>query len=141
MVRDRACGALIVDGSILMVRHQEPHRTFWTLPGGGIDPGETPEAAAAREMFEETGCRANVVRLLFAGPRSADDSSMHYCFLMALADEETANAVAPGYDPEEAHLPREERQLQEAAWKTLTEMRDDAQVSAVLRALALEDSA
>lgn len=27
----------------------------WLVPGGGIDPGETPAEAAVRELFEETG--------------------------------------------------------------------------------------
>ncbi|MGN6031191.1 MAG: NUDIX hydrolase [Thermomicrobiales bacterium] len=30
-------------------------RDLWVLPGGGIDPGEDPEMAALRELWEETG--------------------------------------------------------------------------------------
>jgi 8-oxo-dGTP pyrophosphatase MutT (NUDIX family) len=30
---------------------------FWATPGGALDPGESYEAAACREMFEETGMR------------------------------------------------------------------------------------
>ena len=30
-------------------------RDLWVLPGGGIDPGEDPETAALREVWEETG--------------------------------------------------------------------------------------
>lgn len=30
---------------------------FWITPGGGLDEGETPEEAAHRELFEETGLR------------------------------------------------------------------------------------
>ncbi len=30
---------------------------FWATPGGALDPGESYEAAACREMFEETGIR------------------------------------------------------------------------------------
>jgi ADP-ribose pyrophosphatase YjhB (NUDIX family) len=35
---------------------------LWTLPGGGLDHGEDPQAAVVREIFEETGLRATVSR-------------------------------------------------------------------------------
>jgi ADP-ribose pyrophosphatase YjhB (NUDIX family) len=42
MTRPRACGALIQNSMILMVRHVEPTRSYWTLPGGGLEANETP---------------------------------------------------------------------------------------------------
>ena len=37
----------------VVVRHKQ--RSTWEVPGGHIEPGETPDMAAARELFEETG--------------------------------------------------------------------------------------
>jgi ADP-ribose pyrophosphatase YjhB (NUDIX family) len=37
---------------------------WWTLPGGGIDFGEHPEAGALRELTEETGLVGRIVELL-----------------------------------------------------------------------------
>lgn len=36
----------------------------WSFPGGGANRGETMEAAAIRELAEETGCSARMVRLV-----------------------------------------------------------------------------
>jgi len=38
----------------------------WEVCAGGIDPGETPEQAAIRELREETGLRAHTVRRLWS---------------------------------------------------------------------------
>lgn len=40
----------------------------WVFPKGWIDPGETPEQAATREVREETGVRAEVVEFLATVP-------------------------------------------------------------------------
>src|SRR5688572_20915224 len=40
---------------VLLVRHSYGP-PVWSLPGGGMDRGEDPEQAAAREIREELGC-------------------------------------------------------------------------------------
>lgn len=53
----RACVWLEHEGRVLMVGVK---RGGWTLPGGGIEPGETGAQAAAREAWEECGARVEV---------------------------------------------------------------------------------
>jgi ADP-ribose pyrophosphatase YjhB (NUDIX family) len=69
-----AVGAVVVDGAgrVLLIRRGRPPSVgSWTLPGGRVEPGETLDAAIAREVKEETAiavrvecelCRVTIVR-------------------------------------------------------------------------------
>ncbi len=54
--RLRASVLCIQDNHILALRHSDPCAgDFWGVPGGAIEPGESPLQAAIRETEEETG--------------------------------------------------------------------------------------
>lgn len=50
-------GAIVIDeGKVLLVRRgHDPLQGYWSIPGGGVNTGETLEAAVCRELREETG--------------------------------------------------------------------------------------
>ena len=59
------CSAVIFDESrrkVLLTRRAD--NGLWCLPGGAVDPGESVEEACTREVFEETGLRSRVTRLV-----------------------------------------------------------------------------
>ena len=53
----RACVCVVHAGQVLLTGTSGGR---WTLPGGGIEPGETPAQAAAREAWEEVGAHVTV---------------------------------------------------------------------------------
>lgn len=63
--RPGAYAVLWRNGRVLLTHQREPWPEF-QLPGGGIDPGESPLQALHREVGEETGWRIAVTRRLGA---------------------------------------------------------------------------
>jgi len=61
------------DGAVLVLSR---FRKVWELPGGLIDPGETPRQAAVRELEEESGCHARAPHWL--GVVEVSDGTAHF---------------------------------------------------------------
>ena len=58
-------GAIIHEHRLLLIRTQHNDgRSYWVIPGGGIEEGESEAECVRREMREETRLDVQVVRLL-----------------------------------------------------------------------------
>ncbi len=101
MVRNiRYQGAILRGTHILLIQHREHAggRSYWLLPGGGREEGETEEQCVIREMKEETGLDVKIDRLLMneaASPRVGDPLRRKTYLCTILAGE-----AQPGYEPE-----------------------------------------
>jgi 8-oxo-dGTP pyrophosphatase MutT (NUDIX family) len=80
-----AVAVILRDGGRLALIRQHRfivERDVWALPSGGVDERETPEAAARRELVEETGYEArSVTHLLSYYPSYGVSNQVFHCYL------------------------------------------------------------
>ncbi|MBR6164365.1 MAG: NUDIX hydrolase [Clostridia bacterium] len=112
--RSRSAAIVVRDGKILMERVFYFGREFFTVPGGGIEEGETPEEAALRELKEECGLDGTIVRPLAVQYKTGGGAE--YSFEVSIPAEQEP---VTGYDPEET---AEDPPLKEVLWMALDEI-------------------
>jgi 8-oxo-dGTP pyrophosphatase MutT (NUDIX family) len=120
MSRQRASAVLISEGRILMVQISDRGRSWWCLPGGTIEPGETPEQAVQRELREELNVQVLPQRRLYTASMPGE-AGIDCGILVTLA----AGTPALGTDP----------MVVGWAWRSLDCAGDAWQVEQVRKAL------
>ncbi|HSX42591.1 MAG TPA: NUDIX domain-containing protein [Candidatus Saccharimonadales bacterium] len=90
MPRVSARGIIIRDDELLLIERWRDGLHYFSVPGGGIEAGETPEQTVVRELAEETGCVVRPVRKLY---------------FLTLADGNQSHIFLCNYVSGEAHLP------------------------------------
>ena len=106
-------GAAVFDGAsvVLIKRRFEPLRGRWSLPGGGLEVGETLEAGVAREIEEETGLIVSVGPVVEVFDRILLDDAGRVEYHFVLVDflcRATGGTLAPGSDVSDAVLANSE---------------------------------
>jgi 8-oxo-dGTP pyrophosphatase MutT (NUDIX family) len=117
-VEETSAGGLVVDRSgvrprvAIIGRRDRRGRLLWSLPKGHVEQGETAEAAAVREVEEETGIRGTVIAELgtidywFVAENRRVHKTVHHYLLMASGGE----------------LSDEDIEVDEVAWVPLDEL-------------------
>jgi 8-oxo-dGTP pyrophosphatase MutT (NUDIX family) len=80
----KAFGGVLIDeaGRVLLRKPAGLHKTrVWTFAKGKPLEGETAEQTALREVFEETGVRAKIIRQLVIPPTELELSDDYYLML------------------------------------------------------------
>ena len=105
-----AAAIIIRENKLLMVK--EKGMEGWSIPSGGMEEGETPEAACIREVWEETGFNVIVKEKLHIKEVAIDhyDVMTHYFYCEIKQGEITY------HDPDEL--------VEEIAWKTCEEVEE-----------------
>lgn len=114
--RNTGRGIVIHDGKILLIERWRPGFHYFSIPGGGIEVGETPEQTAVREIFEETTIDCDLDRLVFV---MQDGTIKHHIFLCNyLKGEPLLHEDAP-----EAQNPSPDNRF-EPAWVPIDKLTD-----------------
>ncbi len=104
-----AVGALVVHQNkvLLILRGEAPAKGMWAVPGGSVNIGETLQAAAEREVLEETGLQIKAGQVIYSFEKIQHDKAgqvqYHYVILDLEAEPlDPAQPLAPADDAIEA---------------------------------------
>jgi 8-oxo-dGTP pyrophosphatase MutT (NUDIX family) len=127
--------AIVLKGNnILLMKRFKMGKVYYTLLGGGVNPNETPEAAAIREVSEESGLVIGNPRCMFIEEAGLPFGTQHVFLCDLLSDGEPALPAGS----EEAFWSVEGKNTYEPIWFPFAELETLQFVSPLLQQALVE---
>ena len=120
-------GAVVFRGEqvLLIKRGKEPFKGQWSIPGGGLEYGETLHAGIKREVAEETGVEIDIIALLEVYENLPERSGDHHNIMVDYIAAWKSGEPVAGDDAVAAQFFPYEEALSRVAWDlTRTAIRD-----------------
>ncbi len=126
----RSAGRAVVlrDKDILMMKRFKMGATYYTLPGGRVEAGESPEDCAIREVKEETSIIVTNPRLVYV-EEAGDPFGMQYIYK---CDYQSGEPVLPP-ESEEAFWTIPDKNTYEPVWLQVDQLESVPIVSPLLK--------
>lgn len=94
----RITAVVLRNDNILLVEQNVDNARDWSLPGGGLEEGETLEDGIVRELIEETGITVKVKELLYLCDYIRNDRHVVHMTFLAEAPNYEIGETTPGLD-------------------------------------------
>jgi 8-oxo-dGTP pyrophosphatase MutT (NUDIX family) len=123
--KTRACAYAVITNPDGLVAAVEEHPGKLFLPGGGIEPAETPAEAVGRELLEELGCQVHLTRCI--GHALQYITSEDYCqaTYAAFFAAELGEKIRASHEHELQWAPAERLHLACQAWAARNAWREE----------------
>ncbi len=94
--RKRARGIVFLDGKLVSMYREFQDRVFYTIPGGGMEEGETLQECVKREVFEEFGFVVEPVKNVYI---YESETSIEYFYLCDYVSGEFGSGQGEEFQP------------------------------------------
>ena len=91
MIEATSCGGVVIFRGKILLLYKNFHNKYegWVLPKGTVEDGEEHKETAMREVMEETGARASIIKYIgtseytFTVPEDIVEKEVHWYLMMA----------------------------------------------------------
>lgn len=115
----RVRAVIIKDNKVLLIKRTRDDLTYWVIPGGAVEAGESKNGALVRECQEELGISVRVKELLLKMPSKKPETKgqQEYFYFCEIVSGKLGSGQGPEYQKNSSYIGRHDIE-----WKSLSNL-------------------